>query len=266
MPVLAIHALPAAISTLTGRTPTWTLRTTCGAGTTCSLPPGGFAFAGATASQAGALSSLTGSRAPPAMSAAAIAPAAVAARAIAAIAARRWGARGARGPSGHVTAVALRPRPAARAEAPRARRAARRPAAASSAASAQLAGGGRARFAGRFSSAWRTTSSNAVGTPGTSREGSGGAACRCAHRRASSVSRGYGDLAGQREVQHAAERVDVGAPVDGLAADLLGRDEVDRPHPAAGRGQAAIGERVAGEAEVAEVDLVVGGRAGCWPA
>ena len=33
---------------------------------------------------------------------------------------------------------------------------------------------------------------------------------------------GVGDLAGEREVQHAAERVDVGAPVDGLAADLLG--------------------------------------------
>ena len=67
-----------------------------------------------------------------------------------------------------------------------------------------------------------------------------------------------GGLPGQREVQHASERVDVGAPVDGLAADLLGRHEVHRPDPAAGRGQPAFGERVAREAEVAEVDLVVG--------
>ena len=67
-----------------------------------------------------------------------------------------------------------------------------------------------------------------------------------------------GDLPGQRVVQHAAERVDVGALVDGPAADLLGRHEVHRPDPAAGRGQPAFGEGVAREAEVAEVDLVVG--------
>ena len=40
-------------------------------------------------------------------------------------------------------------------------------------------------------------------------------------------------LAGQREVQHAAERVHVGARVDAAAADLLGRDVVERPDPLA---------------------------------
>ena len=37
------------------------------------------------------------------------------------------------------------------------------------------------------------------------------------------------DRAGQHEVEHAAERVDVGASVDGAAADLLRRGEVERP-------------------------------------
>ena len=40
-----------------------------------------------------------------------------------------------------------------------------------------------------------------------------------------------GHLPREREVQHAAERVDVGAPVDALAADLLGRHEVQRARP-----------------------------------
>src|SRR3954471_16913815 len=69
---------------------------------------------------------------------------------------------------------------------------------------------------------------------------------------------GVGDLPGEREVQHAAERVDIGAPVDGFAADLVRGHEVHRPDPPTRRGQAALGERVAGQVEVAEVDLVVG--------
>ena len=44
--------------------------------------------------------------------------------------------------------------------------------------------------------------------------------------------------AGQRVVQDAAERVDVGAGVDAAAADLLGRDVVERPDPLAGAGRA----------------------------
>ena len=37
-------------------------------------------------------------------------------------------------------------------------------------------------------------------------------------------------LSRERLVEQAAERVDVGAPVDRVAADLLGSDVVDRPH------------------------------------
>ena len=64
--------------------------------------------------------------------------------------------------------------------------------------------------------------------------------------------------AGERRVEHAAERVDVRARVDALAGELLGRGEVDGPDPAA-----AVGERLerverAHEAEVAEVGVVAG--------
>src|SRR5947207_151997 len=102
-PVLATHALPAATSTLTGRAPTWTARTTCGAGMTCSLPPGGLAGAARIVVVAGGTlverSACTGpwvkTKAAPALATAAIA-AAVART-------PRRGAR--RGPSGHVTEV-----------------------------------------------------------------------------------------------------------------------------------------------------------------
>ena len=50
----------------------------------------------------------------------------------------------------------------------------------------------------------------------------------CAHSVATSVVALERRLAGQALVQHAAERVDVGARVDRLAADLLGRDVVER--------------------------------------
>ena len=63
------------------------------------------------------------------------------------------------------------------------------------------------------------------------------------------------DRAGEHEMEHAAERVDVGAGVDGAAADLLRRGEVERADPAARLGQAARRERVLGEAEVREVDV-----------
>jgi hypothetical protein len=63
---------------------------------------------------------------------------------------------------------------------------------------------------------------------------------------------------GAREalVQHAAERVDVGARVDLLAVDLLRRDVVHGAHEDAGAGQPAHRPGVLGEAEVRQVDVV----------
>ena len=66
------------------------------------------------------------------------------------------------------------------------------------------------------------------------------------------------DLARERVVQEAAERVDVGAGVDPLAADLLGRDVVERADPVAGLRRARDRERVLGEPEVGQVDVVLG--------
>ena len=62
---------------------------------------------------------------------------------------------------------------------------------------------------------------------------------------------------GQRLVEDAAERVDVGAGVHRLAADLLGGGVVDAAHEQAGLGQGVLGG-VLGEAEVGEVDVLLG--------
>ena len=68
-------------------------------------------------------------------------------------------------------------------------------------------------------------------------------------------------LSCQALVEHATERIDVGAPVDLPARDLLGRDVVEGADEAAVAGQAAHGCDVAGKAEVAHVRaLAVGAR------
>jgi hypothetical protein len=64
------------------------------------------------------------------------------------------------------------------------------------------------------------------------------------------------DPAGERLVEHAAERVDVGAAVDAGALDLLGRDVVDRADPHARLRQPALRAGVLGEAEVGEVGVI----------
>ena len=64
-----------------------------------------------------------------------------------------------------------------------------------------------------------------------------------------------GRRARQALVQHAGKRVAVGAPVDGLAADLLGRQVVERPHdpPRVGRGAADL----LGDAKVGQVGVLI---------
>ena len=64
--------------------------------------------------------------------------------------------------------------------------------------------------------------------------------------------------AGERVVEHAAQRVDVGARVEALAADLLGRDVAERPDPAAVAGGAGVRGHALGEPEVGQVGVVVG--------
>ena len=78
----------------------------------------------------------------------------------------------------------------------------------------------------------------------------------CAHSFAASPSLANGDWPGERVEEHAAERVDVGAPVHLLAADLLRRDVVDGPDELAGAGQPLRGGGVLGEPEVRQVDVV----------
>ena len=62
--------------------------------------------------------------------------------------------------------------------------------------------------------------------------------------------------AGEALEEDAAERVDVRAPVDLAARDLLGRDVVDRSDEAAIAGEAAHRGDVAGEPEVADVGVL----------
>ena len=66
-----------------------------------------------------------------------------------------------------------------------------------------------------------------------------------------------GNAAGEHLVEHAAERVDVGPPVDRPGLDLLGRDVVRGPDPGAGAGQAAGRPEPLGEPEVGQVDVLV---------
>ena len=61
--------------------------------------------------------------------------------------------------------------------------------------------------------------------------------------------------AGQRGEQHAAERVDVGAGIELVAVDLLGRGVVGRAHPLAGGGQRGRRAVAAREPEVGEVHV-----------
>ena len=63
---------------------------------------------------------------------------------------------------------------------------------------------------------------------------------------------------GQRREQDAAERVDVGARVGQLAAQLLRRAVLDGADPATGLGQRGVGAREARQAEVAQVGVVAG--------
>ena len=65
--------------------------------------------------------------------------------------------------------------------------------------------------------------------------------------------------AGDQKVQRAAERVDVDALVDGLAARLLGRDVVGRADDDAHRGQRRLGARIdrLGEPEVGDLHAPV---------
>ena len=69
-------------------------------------------------------------------------------------------------------------------------------------------------------------------------------------------------LAGQALVQHAAERVHVGARVDRFAADLLGRDVLDRAHQLTRAGQAGDRGRLLRQAEVRQVAVLTAGAPG----
>ena len=71
-----------------------------------------------------------------------------------------------------------------------------------------------------------------------------------------------GRLCGQALEQQAAERIDVGAPVDRVAGDLLGGDVVDRSHQLAVLGQGCLLVEALGEAEVRQIGVVPSAVAG----
>jgi hypothetical protein len=62
-------------------------------------------------------------------------------------------------------------------------------------------------------------------------------------------------LSGQRLVEQAAERIDVGPGVHRLGLDLLGRGVVERADPHAGGGDAALRAHVLADPEVGEVGM-----------
>ena len=78
-----------------------------------------------------------------------------------------------------------------------------------------------------------------------------------AHRDRDEVVAGEGNLAGEQLVEHAAERVDVGLLVDRLAAGLLRRDVVARPHDRA-RDRHPVDVDRMGDAEVGHLRSAVG--------
>ena len=67
-----------------------------------------------------------------------------------------------------------------------------------------------------------------------------------------------GRNARERVVEHAAQGVDIGAGVEALAADLLGRDVAQRPDPTAVARRAGVRGHAFGQPEVGEVRVVVG--------
>ena len=88
------------------------------------------------------------------------------------------------------------------------------------------------------------------------------------HRRRGGLAR-VRDLAGERLVEHAAERVDVGARVDRAFLELLGRGVVERPDHAPGLGDLRRRAQVLHQAEVGQRRrAAVGGRSrsGRWRA
>ncbi len=64
------------------------------------------------------------------------------------------------------------------------------------------------------------------------------------------------DFARQALVEDAPKGIDIGAPVDRFAAELLGRDVVERADPLAGRGRARRRCPAFGHAEVREVGVL----------
>ena len=78
-----------------------------------------------------------------------------------------------------------------------------------------------------------TTVSSAIGSPGRTRDGCGGGSEQLRPQLRVVAVALERHVAGEREVQDAAERVDVGAGVDPPAADLLRRDVVERADPPA---------------------------------
>ena len=97
---------------------------------------------------------------------------------------------------------------------------------------------------------------SASGRSGRSAVTSGGGSFRCANTTCELAVALERRRAGQALVEHAAERVDVGARVDGAALDLLGRDVGDRARRSAVAGQARDRRGVPREAEVAEVGVL----------
>ncbi len=111
------------------------------------------------------------------------------------------------------------------------------------------------RSAGSFASARAMTPSNAAFD---ARRQRGGRRCvvQMGGDRGGVAVAGERDAAGQHPVQHAAEGVDVGAPVDRVVAQGLRGDEGERAEPGAGA-RGALGVEVLHEAEVGQRRLLL---------
>ena len=102
----------------------------------------------------------------------------------------------------------------------------------------------------------RSPSSSASGSSGRRSRRAAAGRSRARAATAISLSRSNGGSPGQALVEHAAERVDVGAAVDRLALDLLRREVVDGAEERPAAGEARDRRGVLGESEVAEIRVL----------
>ena len=113
------------------------------------------------------------------------------------------------------------------------------------------------RSFGSFAIPRATASSSAGATSGRRAEIRGGGSCRWPNSVATSVPLSNGTTPVRHWIQHARERVLVGASVDLPTLDLFGRHVVHGAHEGPGLREPALGGRVLGQPEIGQVRVLL---------